>query len=270
LNEEWAVTLYRKSLLKQKKFKEIIALLGPTEDLHCLDVGGDNGVVSYLLRQRGGKWKSADLDGRTIRAIRELVGDGVFQVDGRKTCFQDDEFDRVIIVDFLEHIHTDAEFTDELFRILKPGGELIMNVPYKKNSMLRKFRQAIGETDEKHGHVRPGYTPDSLIHLLRGRFTIVCWRTYSKFFSECIDTLLTFAYGRLNRESVNSSKGAIVTGRDFVHYRKSFVFYSLLYPLFRLIASLDGFLFWTSGYMLIAKAVVNKGPQLRRVPFVTK
>jgi SAM-dependent methyltransferase len=257
-DEKWPILLYRKSVLKQRKVKEITALLGPTEGLHCLDVGGDNGVVSYLLRLGGGQWKSADLDERAVRAIRELVRDAVFQIDGQKTEFQDDEFDRVIIVDFLEHIRTDAEFANELFRILKPGGELIVNVPYLKTSLLRRFRHAIGETDEKHGHVRPGYTLDGLKELLQDRFTIVSWNTYSKFFSESIDTLVNFAYGRLKKGQAASSKGLIVTGQDLIRNRKIFLFYSLTYPLLWVIAKLDGLLFWTSGYMLIAKVVVNK------------
>jgi hypothetical protein len=40
---------------------------------------------------------------------------------------------------------------------------------------------------------------------------------------------------------------------------KIFRFYSLTYPLLWLVAKLDGLLFWTSGYMLIAKATINKG-----------
>ena len=258
LGNQWPILIYRKSVLKQKKFREIATLLGPTEGLCCLDIGGDNGVVSYLLRRRGGTWKSADLDKKAVRAIRELVRDAVFQIDGQKTPFKDNEFDRVIIVDFLEHIRTDADFAIELFRILKPGGELIVNVPYAKNSLLRTFRHIIGETDEKHGHVRPGYTLDSLTHLLRDRFTIASWTTYSKFFSESIDTLLNFGYGRLKGGQAASSKGLIVTGQELARHHKIFLFYSCAYPLLWLVAKLDGLLFWTSGYMLIAKARVNK------------
>ena len=256
--DNWPILLYRKSVLKQRKLREIEALLGSTDGLVCLDIGGDNGVVSYLLRRRGGKWKSADLDDKAVQSIRGLVGDGVFRIDGRQTCFEDDEFDRVVIVDFLEHIPTDNEFAKELFRILKPGGELIVNVPYTKKSLLRKFRHAIGETDEKHGHVRPGYSVEGLTRLFQDRFTIVSSKTYSKFFSEGIDTLLTFAYHWLKNGEAVSSKGPIVTGQDLNRHRKIFHLYTFTYPLLWLIAKLDGVLFWTSGYMLIAKARVNK------------
>jgi len=267
-HNEWPIVLYSKSVLKQRKFREITELLGSTEGLECLDVGGDNGVISYLLRRRGGMWKSADLDGTAVRAIRELVGDSVFQIDGGKTCFKDDEFDRVVIVDFLEHIHTDAEFTEELFRILKPNGELIINVPYVKKTLLRKLRHVIGETDEKHGHVRPGYTPDGLSHLLHGRFKIVFWKTYSKFFSEFIDTFLTLAVSWTKKGELVSSKGLIVTGRDLSGHRKIFRLYSFVYPFLWLMAKLDMLLFWTSGYMLIIKAKVEKSAprQSRALP----
>jgi hypothetical protein len=142
--------------------------------------------------------------------------------------------------------------------VIKPQGRLIVNVPHIKNSLLRKLRHAIGETDEKHGHVRPGYTLETLTYLLRDRFTIASWTTYSKFFSESIDILLNFGYGRLKGRQSISSKGLIVTGQDFARYRKIFLFYSCAYPLLWLIAKLDELLFWTSGYMLIAKARVNK------------
>ena len=67
--ENWPVALFHKSVLKQHKLKEITSLLGNTDSLVCLDIGSDNGVISYLLRQRGGSWKSADLDENAVHAI---------------------------------------------------------------------------------------------------------------------------------------------------------------------------------------------------------
>jgi SAM-dependent methyltransferase len=254
LEQNWPVALFNKSVLKQRKFREITSLLGATAQLSCLDIGADNGVISYLLRQRGGTWKSADLEAQAVCAIQALVQDDVFQINGCRTLFRDDEFDRVVIIDFLEHIHTDGEFIAEVFRILKPGGELIINVPYVKNSLLRKFRLAIGQTDEKHGHVRPGYTLDSLSALLDRKFTVVTWKTYSKFFSECIDTLITFTFGLLKKGAATSQKGLLVTGHDLRQYEKVFRGYSLLYPCVWSVAQLDRLLYWCSGYMLIVKA----------------
>lgn len=258
MDQNWPVLLFSKSVLKQRKLKEITALLGDSDRLHCLDIGSDNGVVSFLLRKRGGNWKSADLDEKAIHLIRELVKYDVFQIDSRRTPFQYNEFDRVVIVDFLEHIKTDREFINELFRIIKPGGELIINVPHIKNSLLRKFRLAIGQTDEKHGHVRPGYTVGELAALLTGKFTVVSHKTYSKFFSECIDTLISFVFGFLKKGESTSQKGLLVAKQDLDRYRKVFRVYSLIYPVVWFLVKLDMLLFWCSGYMLIAKAKINK------------
>lgn len=258
MDQHWPVRLFNKSVLKQRKLKEITDLLGETRGLRCLDIGSDNGVVSYLLRQRGGEWKSADLDPIAVRSIGSLVEKDVFLIDGERTPFKDDEFDAVIIVDFLEHIHTDRQFVEELFRIIKPGGELIVNVPHIKNTLLRKFRLAIGQTDEKHGHVRPGYTPEGLSHLLKGKFNLTAHRTYSKFFSECIDAFITFGFGLFKKEGQASQKGVLVTEHDLRKYQKIFRLYALIYPVMRFFAALDRLLFRSSGYMLIAKARSTK------------
>jgi len=258
MDQNWPVRLFSKSVLKQRKFSEITDLLGETDQLHCLDIGSDNGVISYLLRRQGGTWKSADLAEQAVQSIRELVKDDVFQIDGRRTPFDDNEFDQVVIVDFLEHIETDQQFIDELFRVIKPGGVLVINVPQIKDTLLRNFRVAMGQTDEKHGHVRPGYTVEGLEALLKGKFTIVRHKTYSKFFSECLDTLIAFGFGLLKKGEDTTRKGLLLTGQDLLRHEKIFKAYSLIYPLAWFMARLDMLLFWCSGYMLIVKAKINK------------
>lgn len=262
MNDDWPIRLYKKSVLKQRKFKEVSESLGPTEGLHCLDIGGDNGVISYLLRQRGGSWKSADLDEQSVRAIQALVGSEVYCLNGSGTPFATDEFDRVAIVDYLEHIPGDAELMAELQRVLKPGGLVVINVPYLKNSLLRRLRIALGQTDEKHGHLRPGYTVELLDKVMGQAFTRQSARTYSKFFSELIDTLIVFGVSRLQKgKQEQSKKGLFVTGQDLKANQKMFRAYSLIYPIVWFFAKLDSLLVFSSGYMLIVTARVNKDPQ---------
>lgn len=254
----WPIRLFKRSPLKQRKYREIVGPLGNVDRLRCLDIGGDNGVLSYLLRQRSGVWDSADLDPHTVASIRQLVGENVYQIDGLRTPFSDNTFDRVVIIDFLEHIKTDREFVAEMHRIIRPGGELIVNVPHAKNSLLRKIQLAIGQTDEKHGHVRPGYAIGSLRDLLEDRFEIISHRTYSKFFSEVLDTVITFVFYRLKGNSGHSQKGVVITGGDLARYRKLFRLYSMIYPVVWTFVQMDRLLFWCNGYMLIVKASVKK------------
>jgi len=248
----WAIQLFNKSILKRRKFQEVTALLGNVAGQRCLDIGSDNGVISYLLRQRGGTWSSADLNPQTVTAIRELVGEEVYQITGEALPFPDETFDCVAIIDFLEHIPDDRRFVDELYRTLKPGGTLIVNVPHLKDSPLRRFRFRIGQTDEKHGHLRPGYTVDTLSIVFGNRFRIETAHTYSKFFSELIDTLIVFAVTTL-KGGGHTDKGLVVTGSDLKANKSMFRLYSLIYPVVWVFSQLDA-LVPASGYMLILKA----------------
>jgi len=256
-DEPWALALFRRSVLKQRKIREITQALGPTEGLRCLDLGSDNGVVSLLLRRAGGTWASADLTDEAVSSIRELVGTDVHRVAGDRLPFTDATFDRVVVVDMLEHVPDESVFVHELARVTKPGGRLVVNTPHLKDTLLRRFRHAIGQTDEKHGHLRPGYTPDRLRSLLDDRFTLGAHRTYSRFFSELIDAAINWGVERLGKKG--SSKGMVVTGGDVAKHRKLFLAYSAIYPFVWLVSRLDALIPWASGYMLIASATRQEG-----------
>lgn len=257
-DSEWALALFSRSVLKQAKFRQILAHLDDPSGKNNLDIGADNGVISYLLRQRGGEWHSADLDERAVLSIRRLVGTNVHQIDGGPTRFQNAAFDQVVILDFLEHVRDDRGFAQELGRILRPGGRVIINVPHlKPHSLLNRFRHAIGLTDEWHGHLRPGYTAESLRQVLGPDFVVERVTTYSRAFSELVDTIINGLYELLKRRRHNgetSRKGTVITQSDLRKHRKEFLLLSTLYPLLWSIAKLDSVLVFQSGYKLIVQA----------------
>jgi len=119
----WALRLFDRSILKQAKYHAIVDMLGDTHGKDCLDLGSDNGVISYLLRAGGGRWTSADLTEESVASIRSLVGGDVHRVEADRMPFPDAAFDRVVVVDLLEHVADDVRCAAELHRILRPGGE---------------------------------------------------------------------------------------------------------------------------------------------------
>ena len=257
-NAKWAVALFNRSVLKQEKYRRITELIEDPVGRTSLDIGADNGTISYLLRQRGGRWYSADLDERAVVSIRELVRDGVYRLDGSRTPFANAAFDQVVVVDYLEHIPDDDAFGAELARILRPGGCVIINVPHlKPRSLINRLRHAIGLTDEWHGHLRPGYRLEDIRRLLGPRFKIEQYRTYSKAFSELVDTLLNgvneLRRGR-DRGTRATRKGTITTSADLRRRRKEFRLLSAIYPALWVMARLDHLLWAQSGYKLIVRA----------------
>ena len=122
---EWALALYGRSVLKQRKVSELARALGPTAGLRCLDLGSDNGVVSLLLRERGGSWASADLTAQAVESIRSLVGSDVHLVDASRLPFRDAEFDRVAVVDMLEHAPDEAAFAWAVIPFVHPCSAIL-------------------------------------------------------------------------------------------------------------------------------------------------
>jgi SAM-dependent methyltransferase len=259
---DWAVALFNRSVLKQAKYRRVVELLEDPQGKTSLDIGADNGVISYLLRQRGGRWYSADLDSETVASIRELVRDDVYQLSGRAVPFPDNTFDQIVIVDFLEHIPDDAGFVRELARVLKPGGILIVNVPHlKPHSLLNRVRHRIGLTDEWHGHLRPGYNLAGLRKLLGQDFTIERAVTYSRTFSELVDTGINGVYETLKRrkgQTGESGKGSVVTRGALEQHRKQFRALSAMYPLLWTMSRMDALLPLQQGYKLIVRARLRK------------
>ena len=53
-----------------------------------------------------------------------------YYYDGKSFPFHDDEFDSVLCNQVLEHVFNPDEFLSEIKRVLKPGGRLLLTVPF--------------------------------------------------------------------------------------------------------------------------------------------
>jgi 2-polyprenyl-3-methyl-5-hydroxy-6-metoxy-1,4-benzoquinol methylase len=114
-----------------------------------LDWGCGWGQVSQLLIERGLNIKSYDYDGddapnaevplELYPEIKAYLGS-----DSIKLPYADGEFDAVLSCGVLEHVFDPESSLDELFRILKPGGQLFIYKLPNRKSYLEWIARKLG------------------------------------------------------------------------------------------------------------------------------
>ena len=109
-----------------ERLKEIADL--PTSGW-LLDVGGGTGRVSQFLVNDAKGVFLADLSYQMLLESQEK--DQLIPVcsHSEKIPFPSSHFNRIIMVDTLHHVCDQQETADELWRILKPGGRIVIEEP---------------------------------------------------------------------------------------------------------------------------------------------
>jgi demethylmenaquinone methyltransferase/2-methoxy-6-polyprenyl-1,4-benzoquinol methylase len=109
--------------------EKILELLRLSGNEIVLDAGGGTGRLAQFLSSRAALIVVAD---ESTLMLREAgTKDGLKPVCSftEHTPFASDTFDRIMMVDALHHVVNQAKTTADLWRILKPGGRLIIEEP---------------------------------------------------------------------------------------------------------------------------------------------
>lgn len=108
--------------------KKILPLLGNVRDKRILDVGAGTGRLAVQLAQfPGAKVTALDVSEKMLErlykknnAIEIMVG------DGESLPFASGSFDIVVAAFFIVHLKDPKLFFDEVYRVLAPGGILLV------------------------------------------------------------------------------------------------------------------------------------------------
>jgi SAM-dependent methyltransferase len=132
-------------------------------------------LVAVQLARQGARVTSVDAFEPEIAAWRELAAgqDGVtFEVgDGRELGFGDESFDRAYSISVLEHIAEpgDVGALRELARVVRPGGRVIVTLPYAAQySEDWRDRPVYGEQEPVNGRYffERWYDDERIAHLV--------------------------------------------------------------------------------------------------------
>lgn len=182
---------------------------------------------------------------------------------------QNEVADLILCLDTLEHIGEDRKALEEMHRILRPGGVLILGtpglgeaVPYKMLRFLMPSNTA--QMHQESGHVRPGYSWSALRTLAtESGFQVLLYRDLERKLCQVLDVLnpIDQVRGLVMRRLIlrgrlqgpdSSSKVMRLRNRRAIRYLEGvhdFVFRLTVAPLARL---LDRFQEGSGNYHLVA------------------
>jgi SAM-dependent methyltransferase len=154
---------YTEGLFYREKMRAIhwVAPDVPVRDV--LEVGGGRSGLTALLYPNAqivnldlnGEYESAPCNRRP--GVRFLCGDAT------DLPFAGESFDAVTMFDLLEHVVDDGQAVREAFRVLRPGGFLLVSTPnenwrYPYHRFMKPFCPPEEELFAEWGHVRRGYS----------------------------------------------------------------------------------------------------------------
>ena len=93
-----------------------------------LDVGCGTGAVLTELEKRGPA-VGVDLSHDALAYSKKRGLNHLVYANAEQLPFTDDQFDAVISLDTIEHVPDHESAVKEIYRVLKPGGIFVMNVP---------------------------------------------------------------------------------------------------------------------------------------------
>ena len=148
----------------------VVAHLGPPP-ARVLEIGSGTGRDTAALAARGHNALALDASfealALTAHAAPALVGRGIVGGDAFHLPFRDATFDAVFHQGVLEHFGNPAAFLAENYRVTRPGGLLVVDVPHRWHPWTALKRAAI-RVDRWFAGWETEYSIDELEALVRG------------------------------------------------------------------------------------------------------
>ncbi|MDD4736810.1 MAG: methyltransferase domain-containing protein [Kiritimatiellae bacterium] len=248
----WQNRIFTKSFPEQLRFRQMERLFGNTTgDMRCIVAGGTPAMHQAVQRFRG-QWTSAAFSQEEAKTLSSMTENRVLLFENGKFPAEQEEVDRIILVDVLERIDDDAALIAECHRILKNSGILLLvTLHRKKYGLLRPFRRLLDVHPIHASTRRDGYTGAELFDLLKDGFDVQETHTFSHFFTELGTLLTVFLGGFVIRREKNASD---TPAAQADYFKAVYRFLSILRPFLWILSRFDLFLFLTRGYLLIACA----------------
>ena len=159
-------------------------LEGDVLDIGC---GGESSLADHLAG--GQRYVGIDVQEAVIQALREQKPEWEFhcidiEQDGRLLDVVRSEFDTIVLLAVIEHLHDPTVVLKQCRALLKPGGHLVITTPSAAGDRLvRAFKRLLGvkhEELEMYSPHQANYNERTLQEMVAGdgHFRIECYKTF--------------------------------------------------------------------------------------------
>lgn len=149
--------------------KNVIRMISPTDGKKILELGCGVGGNAPLISECE-EYVGTELSEVALAQARQTFGNKpnfkFIVMDAMDLKFDDNYFDIIIATEVIEHLPNAQKMVRESFRVLKPGGKLLISSP-NRDSLHLKVNRMLGHPDFKCSidHVKE-YTFSEMVNML--------------------------------------------------------------------------------------------------------
>lgn len=225
-----------------------------------LDVGCGLGYFTDMIAGYAPESMGIDIDFKCIAWCRENMKGNYRLVDltDYPYPFKDNTFDKILCTEVLEHIQDNGAVLDELYRIIKPGGMLVVSVPCKEG-MFKSYWKNIGHNyvdgNSREYHHHKGYTAQQLTNMMKYHKFIPGYYEYTMVAGiEIFMGITKILIHRMQLKKIDSQANALNVNGSIL-----WKIYKGLFPLLELYAKAEQKTARRfKGHMIIMKGMPNK------------
>ena len=120
---------YYDRMAKPQPPLDLLEHLNLNSQSHVLDVGGGTGRVAQTLLPYAASVTVVDMSYKMLQEAKLKPGLKFAMAGSENLPYQAESFDAVLMVDAFHHVIDQQQTLNELFRVLKPGGTIVVKEP---------------------------------------------------------------------------------------------------------------------------------------------
>lgn len=131
-----------------------------------LEIGASSGEFLALMREAGWRVFGVELSLRAVQVARDNYDISIFQGVLSEAGFSNNQFDVVVLYHVLEHVLDPIKLLEDVMRVVKPNGHVIIEVPHPSGFDARVSKEFLSSIIDYPNHVFL-FPPNTLKRLLK-------------------------------------------------------------------------------------------------------